>query len=132
MGSTAVDLNHAMIYVKDVPRALAFYRDGLGMAVIEEMEGYARLRAPRGNATIGLHQLGGEVPEVPPGEALRLYFEVEELDGLCARLVARGVPFDQMPRDEEWGWRHAYLRDPDGHRLSLYWAGEKRLRPTRP
>jgi hypothetical protein len=24
-----------------------------------------------------------------------------------------------------WGWRHAYLNDPDGHEISLYWAGEK-------
>jgi hypothetical protein len=26
-----------------------------------------------------------------------------------------------------WGWKHAYLDDPDGHELSLYWAGKKRL-----
>jgi hypothetical protein len=30
-----------------------------------------------------------------------------------------------------WGWQHAYLRDPDGHQLSLYWAGPKRFRKTR-
>jgi len=29
-----------------------------------------------------------------------------------------------------WGWRHAYLNDPDGHEISLYWAGENRMRKT--
>ena len=29
-----------------------------------------------------------------------------------------------------WGWRHAYLNDPDGHEISLYWAGENRMQKT--
>jgi hypothetical protein len=29
-----------------------------------------------------------------------------------------------------WGWRHAYLDDPDGHEVSLYWAGRKRFQKT--
>jgi hypothetical protein len=29
-----------------------------------------------------------------------------------------------------WGWRHAYLRDPDGHEVSLYWAGKARFKKT--
>ena len=40
-----------------------------------------------------------------------------------------GVELDQKPADMPWGWRHAYLRDPDGHRLSLYRAGADRLGP---
>jgi len=26
--------------------------------------------------------------------------------------------------------RHAYLNDPDGHEISLYWAGENRMKKT--
>ena len=29
-----------------------------------------------------------------------------------------------------WGWRHAYLDDPDGHEISLYWAGPNRMAKT--
>ncbi len=55
--------NHAMIYVKDVNRALGFYRDLLGFKLIEDFrfDGtpvYARLRAPGGDGTIALHQAG--------------------------------------------------------------------------
>jgi catechol 2,3-dioxygenase-like lactoylglutathione lyase family enzyme len=122
--------NHAMIYVKDVARALGFYRDLLGFKLIEDFryDGravYARLRAPGGDGTIALHQAG-------PGaslasEGVRLYLEVRDLDEFCRKLIKRGFYITQMPRMMEWGWRHAYLNDPDGHEISLYWAGEKRM-----
>ena len=122
--------NHAMIYAKDVSRALTFYRDLLGFKLIEDFryDGravYARLRAPGGDGTIAIHQAG-------PGaslasEGVRLYFEVRDLDDFCRKLIKRGFYITQMPRMMEWGWRHAYLNDPDGHEISLYWAGEKRM-----
>ena len=122
-----------MIYSRNVPAALHFYADLLGFKVLEEFTGhdmlvYARLRAPSGNSTIALHM-------VSPGQALntggmRLYFEVKELDRFCKRLEASGVKFSQAPKIMPWGWKHAYLDDPDGHEVSLYWAGPKRLQKS--
>ena len=125
--------NHAMIYVKDVNRALAFYRDLLGFKLIEDFrfEGvpvYARLRAPGGDGTIALHQAGAGASLV--SEGVRLYFEVRDLDGFCRGLIRKGFYITQMPRMMEWGWRHAYLNDPDGHEISLYWAGEMRWKKS--
>lgn len=125
--------NHAMIYVKDVQRALGFYRDMLGFKLVDEFRYedrpvYARLRAPGGDGTIALHMAG-------PGanlasEGVRLYFEIRELDDFCRKLQAKGFYMTQMPRVMPWGWRHSYLNDPDGHELSLYWAGESRMKKT--
>ena len=125
--------NHAMIYCKDVERGMAFYRDLMGFKLIEDFryEGkpvYARLRAPGGDGTIALHMAG-------PGaslasEGVRLYFEVRELDEFCRKLMQKGFFITQMPRMMPWGWRHAYLNDPDGHEISLYWAGENRMKKT--
>ena len=122
--------NHAMIYAKDVARALTFYRDLLGFKLIEDFryDGravYARLRAPGGDGTIAIHQAGPGASLV--SEGVRLYFEVRDLDDFCHRLIKKGFYITQMPRMMEWGWRHAYLNDPDGHEISLYWAGEKRM-----
>jgi catechol 2,3-dioxygenase-like lactoylglutathione lyase family enzyme len=121
-----------MVYSSDVPRALAFYRDLLGFKVIEEMDGYARIRAPKGSSTIGLHTIHAEEGRTmnTSTEGLRLYFEVGDLDRFCASLAAKGVKFDRMPQDMPWGWRHAYLKDPDGHELSLYRAGNRRFRKS--
>jgi catechol 2,3-dioxygenase-like lactoylglutathione lyase family enzyme len=122
-----IDFNHVLIYVRDVQRAMRFYSDVLGFEVVEENGDYARLRSPKGKSTIGLHKLSGHITSRPSQKGVRLYFEVKDLDKLCKKLASGGVKIDQMPADMPWGWRHAYLRDPDGHELSLYWAGEKRL-----
>jgi catechol 2,3-dioxygenase-like lactoylglutathione lyase family enzyme len=125
--------NQAMIYVKDVERGLVFYRDLLGFKLIEDFRYenkpvYARLRAPGGDGTIALHQAG-------PGDSVssdgvRLYFEVRELDEFCRKLQQRNFYITKLPSMMPWGWRHAYLNDPDGHEISLYWAGENRMKKT--
>jgi catechol 2,3-dioxygenase-like lactoylglutathione lyase family enzyme len=125
--------NHAMIYAKDVERAMRFYRDMLGFKLIEDFryEGtpvYARLRAPGGDGTIALHQAGPGASLASDG--VRLYFEVRDLDDFCRKLIQKGFYITQMPRMMEWGWRHAYLNDPDGHEISLYWAGEMRWKKS--
>lgn len=125
--------NHAMIYVRDVTRGIGFYRDLLGFKLIEDFrhEGlslYARLRAPGGDGTIALH-LAGPGTSIA-SEGVRLYFEVRDLDGFCQKLQKKGFYITQMPRMMPWGWRHAYLNDPDGHEISLYWAGEIRMQKT--
>ncbi len=125
--------NHAMIYVKDVERGIRFYHDMMGFKLIEDFRYedkpvYARLRAPGGDGTIALHLAG---PGASVGsEGVRLYFEVRDLDGFCRKLQQKGFYITQLPRMMPWGWRHAYLNDPDGHEISLYWAGENRMQKT--
>jgi catechol 2,3-dioxygenase-like lactoylglutathione lyase family enzyme len=125
--------NHAMIYLKDVAGGIAFYRDWLGFKLIEDFrhEGrpvYARMRAPGGDGTIALHQAGPGASVASDG--VRLYFEVRELDEFCTKLRKRGFYFTQQPQMMPWGWRHAYLNDPEGHEISLYWAGEQRMQKS--
>ena len=128
-----LSFNHAMIYAKDVERAMTFYRDLLGFKLIEDFryEGkpvYARLRAPGGDGTIALHQAGPDSPV--SSEGVRLYFEVRDLDDFCRKLQQKGFYITKMPQMMPWGWRHAYLNDPDGHEISLYWAGANRMKKT--
>lgn len=133
IGGDKLTFNHAMVYAANVERALGFYRDLLGFKLVDEFrhEGkpvYARLRAPGGDGTIALHLAGPGTPLASDG--VRLYFEIRELDNFCHKLQAKGFYITQMPRMMPWGWRHAYLNDPDGHEISLYWAGENRMKKT--
>ncbi len=128
-----LNFNHAMIYLKDVAGGIEFYRDWLGFKVIEDFrhEGksvYARLQAPGGDGTIALHQAGPGASVASDG--VRLYFEVRDLDGFCQRLRKRGFYFTQLPQMMPWGWRHAYLNDPEGHEISVYWAGDLRMKKS--
>ena len=133
IGGDKLTFNHAMVYSANIPRALGFYRDLLGFKVIDEFqhEGmllYARLRAPGGDGTIAIHLAGPGTPLTSDG--VRLYFEIRDVDGFCRKLQAKGFYITQMPRMMPWGWRHAYLNDPDGHEISIYWAGENRMKKT--
>jgi predicted enzyme related to lactoylglutathione lyase len=65
---------------------------------------------------------------VPRDGGVRLYFEVENLEEFCGKLQSQGFLFDKPPKMMPWGWMHAYMSDPDGHEISLYWAGAKRLK----
>ena len=133
VGGEKLTFNHAMVYAADVRRALSFYRDLLGFKLVDEFrhEGipvYARLRAPGGDGTIALQLAGPGTPVA--SEGVRLYFEIREVDDFCRKLQAKGFYITQMPRMMPWGWRHAYLNDPDGHEISIYWAGENRMKKT--
>ncbi len=126
-----LEFNHAMIYTADLARARDFYESALGFEVVDEYPGaYARLRIPGGQTTIALHVLDRGQKMDTKVEGLRLYLEVRELEAFCASLAAQGVKIDEGPALMSWGWKHAYLRDPDGHQLSLYWAGRKRFQKT--
>jgi catechol 2,3-dioxygenase-like lactoylglutathione lyase family enzyme len=130
-GGAGVEFNHAMIYTGALDRSLEFYRDRLGFKVVDSYPGaYARLLSPGGGTTIALHVLDEGQQIDPKTEGMRLYFEVRDLDTFCKGLAEKGVVIDKMPEDMPWGWRHAYLKDPDGHEVSLYWAGAARLRKT--
>ncbi len=120
-----------MIYTSSIERSLPFYQDVLGFKLVDSFPGaYARLKSPGGGTTIALHVLDEGMELNPKTEGMRLYFEVKGLDDFCRTLEAKGVALDQPPKDMPWGWRHAYLKDPDGHEVSLYWAGDARLRKT--
>lgn len=119
-----MNLNQVTVAVTDVPRAIAFYqRLGLRL-IVESLPDYARFVCPDGQASFSLSREA----QVVPGSTL-VYFECEELDAEVARLQAEGLAFEQLPQDQPWLWREAYLRDPDGNRICLYHAGENRLTP---
>jgi catechol 2,3-dioxygenase-like lactoylglutathione lyase family enzyme len=131
MPPKGIEFNHVIVYVADVKRSLEFYQGLLGFRLVEAYGGggYARLRSTRGNTTLALHETkerGGP----SKGRRVVMYFEVKDLEKVCKKLSRRGVKFSQMPEAMPWGWTHAYLEDPDGHEISLYWAGSRRFEKT--
>jgi len=124
---TGPALNQFTLPANDYSASVAFYRQmGLTLIVDSPDNGYARFEAANG-VTLSIHVHEG-VGDGAAGGATT-YLESGALDAWVAYLARRGVRFDQMPRDEEWGWREARLADPAGNRLCLYQAGEYRRYP---
>jgi lactoylglutathione lyase len=123
----AMELTHIWLLVEDMPRALGFYRDTLGLAVAADLGGFVELNANE-HFLLSLF-LRGAMRESEPGIPLSpvagqhaaLVFEVKGLDAYCADLREKGVEFASVEANHtEWGLRTAFLRDPDGNLLCLY------------
>ncbi|PZQ21019.1 MAG: bifunctional hydroxymethylpyrimidine kinase/phosphomethylpyrimidine kinase [Sphingopyxis macrogoltabida] len=120
---TGPALNQITLPARDYAASAAFYKQmGLTQIVDSPSNGYARFEAANG-VTLSIH-----VGDGAAGGATT-YLESGALDAWVAYLARRGVRFDQMPKDEDWGWREARLTDPAGNRLCLYQAGEYRRFP---
>jgi len=120
-----VRLNHVTLIVTDLDASLSFYeRLGLTPIVLSRPR-YARLTLPDGDETLSLEVTG----EARVDSRVQIYLECPDLDAVCARLRDGGVAFEQDPTDMHYLWREARLRDPDGHQVRLYFAGNNRLDP---
>jgi catechol 2,3-dioxygenase-like lactoylglutathione lyase family enzyme len=125
-----MNLNQVTVEVADMARSRAFYQR-LGLILIVSADHYARFVCSaegegggEGRATFSIHRAEAVTPN-----GTGIYFECADLDARVAALKATGVVFDSGPVDQSWLWREAWLRDPDGHRLCLYFAGDNRLDP---
>ena len=119
-----MDLNQVTIESTDLKRSEDFY-SRLGLSVIVRTDRYLRFECPGGSSTFSV-----ELVDVSTSRSgVMVYFESDDLDGVCERLKSEGIQFDQGPMDMPWLWREARLRDPDGHQLCLFYGGENRKYP---
>jgi catechol 2,3-dioxygenase-like lactoylglutathione lyase family enzyme len=93
-------IGQVLVPVSDVPRAIAFYRDQLGMRFLFEYPGMAFFDA--GGVRLYLAQ-----PEEADFRGVAtLYYRVQDLDAAVATLEARGVAFTTPPHLVfRSGWR---------------------------
>jgi len=120
-----MNLNQVTVPSADVARAVEFYKR-LGLIhIVGDLPKYARFLCPDGGSTFSIHQ----TDDNQIGHGPVVYFECADLDEKVAELKLRGVVFESEPIDQTWLWREAYLRDPDGNLICLYFAGENRLNP---
>src|SRR5215813_4852681 len=118
-------LNQVTIPSIDVEEAVEFYKNLGLILIVDSFPRYARFVCPDGDETFSIHQ----VDAIAPGEKPVVYFECDDLDEAVAKLEQLGIKFEAKPVDQPWLWREAYLRDPDGNQICLFYAGENRLNP---
>lgn len=119
-----MNMNQVTLPAMNVAESVSFYLK-LGLKQIVDSAHYARFECPDGDATFSIHL--ADESEIGGGAAI--YFEHEALDALCLRLKEEGLEFAQMPIEQSWLWREAWLNDPSGNAICLYWAGENRKHP---
>ena len=120
-------LLESAIYVDDVARAAGFYRDVLGMAIVDTSERLTAMSAgPRQLLLLFKRGASLVLPLTPHDAAGRQHIafaiSADSLGRWEAWLAERGVPVlekKQWPR----GGTSVYFSDPDGHLLELATPG---------
>jgi catechol 2,3-dioxygenase-like lactoylglutathione lyase family enzyme len=121
-----VRLDIVLISTADFPAMVAFYRDVLGLRLIDDEDPDPAVHEPgvdwaafdAGGMRLELFGTAEAGPEDRDHVAVVPAFRVEGLPGVIDDLEARGVVFTERGR-EAWG-AYANLRDPDGNLLNLY------------
>jgi catechol-2,3-dioxygenase len=140
-------LNHAVLYVRDVERSVAFYRDALGFRTVSAFPGAAFLQAPgsTNDHDLGLFEIGPDAgPSLAGRTSVGLYhlaWEVDtlrDLEDLMVRLTEAGA---LVGASDHSTTKSLYANDPDGLEFEVAWivpahlldqaalAGRARIRP---
>ena len=110
----AITGHATVLHVKDMDRALAFYRDKLGFAVTFSWEDPPRyVCLCLGDCSIHLNSYA------PPAAPSHAAIFCKGIDALYAQLAARGVAIAVPIADRPYGMRDFSVDDPDGHRLDF-------------
>lgn len=112
--STITAIGQISIRVHDVPRAVAFYRDALGLEFLFDTGPLAFLMCD--DVRLMLTKPESDEFDHPSST---LYFRVADVHAARGELAERGVPFEdephliaRMPDHELW---MTFFRDPDGN-----------------
>jgi catechol 2,3-dioxygenase-like lactoylglutathione lyase family enzyme len=102
-------------FTDNVPQMTDFYRRLLGSEPVASSKTMAIFFA--GETKIFIHdKYAPKNGELPPEN--HHAFKVENIDRVCNELMGQGLMLEIPPQDFYWG-RSAYLRDPDGHQIEL-------------
>ncbi|MGI8913216.1 MAG: VOC family protein [Chloroflexota bacterium] len=106
-------LDYITLFVTDLDASLQFYRDALGLSVLEVSPSFVLLSV--GNCRLGLHATERQRDNA----GVNLHFRVDDVDLASTELVRRGGQCEQPPRNRPWGIRAADFRDPAGYAIEL-------------
>jgi catechol-2,3-dioxygenase len=126
-------LNHAVLYVRDVERSVAFYRDALGFRTVMSFPGAAFLQAPdsTNDHDLGLFEIGAQAGPTTAGhDSVGLYHLAWEVDTLDELERLAGVLSENgalVGASDHGTTKSLYAKDPDGLEFEVVWIIPARL-----
>ena len=101
--------------VSDVPRAVAFYRDTIGLTPGDAW-GDQWIEFNVGATTFGVGN--GETLGIEPGKSFSVAFEVDDVSAMQSRLKAADVEVGDL-NESPVCWT-CFVTDPDGNKFALH------------
>ena len=105
-----------LIELKDLAESLRFYREVLGMEVVQDFGANVVLSGGIALQTLeSWREFIGGKPVTFRTHTGELYFEEGDMDGFLARLEVLPIAYVHPPLEHRWGQRVVRFYDPDGH-----------------
>ena len=120
-------LNHAVLYVRDVERSIAFYRDVLGFRVVHRLPSAAFLRAAESDNDhdLGLFQIGAQAADSPAGHTAVGLYHLAWAVGTLAELAEHATRLREagalVGASDHVTTKALYAKDPDGLEFEVSW-----------
>jgi len=117
-------LLHMRMRVSDMEQTLTFYRDVLGLEVVEQKVSprgshLAFLAVPNSEELIELCSFPGSGHVQVQEDLVHVAFEVADLDDTIQELKAKGIPVTDGPTHTSSGSRFIFIDAPDGYEIEL-------------
>ena len=119
-----VNFSHVIFYVKDIQKALLFYKEAFDITpkFVHESGQYAELNTGETSIAFASEELGNynlsqgylphDVKQVPL--ACEIVFTTEDVAKTYKSAIESGALSVAAPQEKPWGQITAYLRDPNG------------------
>jgi catechol-2,3-dioxygenase len=127
---TVQELGHLVLYVRDVGRSAAFYRDVLGWRQVmpeqgQDPVGAAAFSSGRTHHELLLIEVGSDATPIPQGRHVGLYhfgLKVGDSDDDLRRALAsvREAGATIVGSSDHTVTHSLYILDPDGNEIELY------------
>ena len=126
MSLSPVRLNHAVLFVADVDRAVRFYTDVLGMELISREPGlngaFLRLARSGNHHDLGLFGVPGAVPQSRRSVGLyHLGWQVDTIDELVEFRQTLLDTGSYTGESSHGATKSIYGADPDGNQFEIMW-----------
>ncbi len=114
-------VDYTIVFVSDMKRSIAFYRDVLGLPLKFESPEWTEFATE--GCTLALHSAPKPTAQPTqdrmPAGSCHPGFEVDDIEAFHQKLTAKGVRCIRPPKMEDFGGKLAGYADPDGLPISI-------------
>ena len=119
------NVDYIILLCEDIETSRAFYLDVMGFTLEEDHPHWVKFRVGATCLTLrprGQWRAWHDGAAVPGAAAVQLAFCVAppEVDACHRALVDKGVTILEPPKDQDFGHRTLYFRDPEDNVLEIY------------
>ncbi len=118
-------LNHAVLFVRDLPRAAEFYQNAFGFELISEIDAKAAFLRAQGSSNhhdLGLFATPYQSRPAPGSPGLyHLAWEVSTIEDLAAARATLADLGALIGESDHGATKSLYGKDPDGNEFEVMW-----------